>query len=279
MFQVEFRMALYLVPELTPEEVELAFKTSGVTGVKSYPRGVTTNSAAGVESYDPYYPIFAKMEELGMTLHLHGEVPDVSVMLAEEMFLSKLEELHAAFPTLKIVLEHCSTEAAVECVKRLGPSVGATITAHHLDITIDDVVGCGHLFCKPVAKLPSDRTALQEVVRSGNPKFFLGSDSAPHPAHKKEAYTAAAGVYTSSHLCVYLADTFDRLGMMHRLENFACKFGAEYFGIPVRMDEKPITLVKKEIIVPELKKQFKKQNFGYTARCEKFWWEFWTFVD
>ena len=113
------------------------------------------------------------------------------------------------------------------------------------------VVGCGHLFCKPVAKLPSDRTALQEVVRSGNPKFFLGSDSAPHARHKKEAFSAAAGVYTSSHLCVYLADTFDRLGMMDRLENFACRFGAEYFGIPVRVDEKPVKLIKRQQIMPE----------------------------
>jgi dihydroorotase len=168
---VTFYMTLYLSPELTVEEIRKASK-AGIAGVKSYPRGVTTNSDGGIENYEVYYPIFKAMEEEGMVLNLHGEIPsdaesDICVMNAEERFLPQLEKLHNAFPNLKIVLEHATSKAAVELVKRLGDTVGCTITVHHLQLIVDDWAGQPHHFCKPVAKYPHDRSALQEVVSSG----------------------------------------------------------------------------------------------------------------
>lgn len=169
---LDLKMLLYLSPELTPDMLKAAAedakykKPDGsnlITGVKSYPRGVTTNSDAGVESYEVYYPQFEAMQELGLVLHLHGEVPGQSVMLAEACFLSELEKLAAQFPKLKIVLEHVSTKEAVDLVCSLGENVAASVTAHHLDICIDQVVGCCHHFCKPVPKLPRDRDAIREV--------------------------------------------------------------------------------------------------------------------
>lgn len=143
-----------------------------VLGVKSYPRGVTTNSEGGIESYEAYYPVFAAMEEAGMVLNLHGEVPSAAatntcVLNAEPAFLPHLRKLHAQFPKLRIVLEHATTRAAVECVKSLGDTVACTITAHHLALTVDDWAGQSWHFCKPVAKYPDDRAALREVVREG----------------------------------------------------------------------------------------------------------------
>ncbi|KAJ1342010.1 dihydroorotase [Batrachochytrium salamandrivorans] len=178
-------MTLYLNPDLTPEEVHKAAK-AGIRGIKSYPRGVTTNSDSGIESYTVYYEIFRAMEEAGMVLNLHGEIPsdpsnDICVLNAEERFLEHLAKLHADFPGLKIVLEHATTKAAVDMVKSLGPTVGCTITVHHLQLLVDDWAGQCHHFCKPVAKFPHDRDALREVVRQGHPRFFLGTDSAPHP--------------------------------------------------------------------------------------------------
>ncbi|KAK9729525.1 dihydroorotase [Basidiobolus ranarum] len=206
---VTFLMTLYLSPELNPEEIRKAAK-AGVKGVKSYPRGVTTNSDSGIESYTAYYPVFKAMEEEGLVLNLHGEVPsdaekNICVMNAEETFLSHLKELHEAFPKLRIVLEHATTKAAVDMVKSLGDTVGCTITVHHLSLTVDDWAGQAHHFCKPVAKYPQDRAALRQVIKEGHPRFFLGTDSAPHPKHLKECAQACAGVYTSSHVLPYVA--------------------------------------------------------------------------
>mmetsp|Transcript_53804 Transcript_53804/g.105241 ORF Transcript_53804/g.105241 Transcript_53804/m.105241 type:complete len:376 (+) Transcript_53804:252-1379(+) len=228
---VQYLMTLYLSPEIDKADLARA-KEVGVVGVKSYPRGVTTNSEAGVESYEGYYPIFEEMERLGLILHLHGEVPGESVLDAEARFLPNLEKLHKDFPSLRIILEHVTTKAAVEVVKKLGPSVGATVTAHHLEITIDDVVGCSRNFCKPVAKRIEDREAIRSVVLEGNPKFFLGSDSAPHPTDKKNVnWKAPAGVFTTPYLLQYVADTLTRLGALHRLPGFACEFGARFFRV------------------------------------------------
>lgn len=142
------------------------------TGVKSYPRGVTTNSDGGIESYETYYPVFEAMEAVDMVLNLHGEIPsdaatNTCVLNAEPAFLPHLRKLHARFPRLRIVLEHATTRAAVECVRSLGPTVACTITAHHLALTVDDWAGQAWNFCKPVAKFPDDRQALRDVVKEG----------------------------------------------------------------------------------------------------------------
>lgn len=184
---VNFLMTLYLHPSITPSTIADA-AVSGITGVKVYPAGVTTNSQAGVLSYEDYYPVFEAMQTHDMVLNLHGEVPNtpkdnyiavgtanaVTTMNAEEKFLPTLRKLHATFPRLRIVLEHCSTREALDAVRACGPTVGATITAHHLWITQDDWCGDNFNFCKPVAKSIVDRVALVQAVAGGEGKFFFG---------------------------------------------------------------------------------------------------------
>ncbi|KAE8218919.1 hypothetical protein CF319_g7289 [Tilletia indica] len=243
-----YLMSLYLSPALTPAEVRKAKESGVVWGVKSYPRGVTTNSAAGVESYDVYYPVFEAMQEVGLVLNLHGEVPSdtdkgICVLNAEALFLEHLHKLHAAFPKLRIILEHATTRAAVEAVKACGPTVGCTITPHHLQLTVDDWAGKPLNFCKPVAKYPDDRAALREIVKEGHPRFFLGSDSAPHPlasklpsaaTHGLETVTScgcAAGVYTSAILLPLCAHLLESFGALDQLEGYVSKNGRAFYGL------------------------------------------------
>jgi len=252
--EVEYFMTLYLTADLTPEMVEQA-AAANIIGVKSYPAGLTTNSELGVKDYDIFDPVFAAMETHGLVLEVHGEVPsndedNICVMNAERHFLPRLHHIHEKFPNLKIVLEHTTTFEAIEAVKQCGDNVGATITAHHLELTIDKVVGQPHHFCKPIAKYPRDRQALRDAVISGNPKFFLGSDSAPHPRDKKECSHACAGVFTSGYLMPYLADTFDRLGCLDKLEGFATIYGAAFYNKP--RQTVMCKLVKGPIKVPEM---------------------------
>ncbi len=249
---IEYFMMLFLSPEITIEDLCRAKAEANVIGVKSYPRGVTTGSDSGVESYEVYYPLFSEMEKLGLSLHFHGEVPNTCVMKAEEEFLGNLFKIHKDFPGLKIVLEHVTTEAAINAVLACGPMVAATITVHHIDLTISDVVGNNINFCKPVAKLVSDRDAIRAAIRSGNPKFFFGSDSAPHLLSKKQNHCGCpAGIFTQPHIAEYLADAFDRLGCLDRLENFACKFGAEFLGLGLPSEKAKIQLVKRPRKVPD----------------------------
>ncbi|KAJ3195318.1 hypothetical protein HK101_000508 [Irineochytrium annulatum] len=230
---VEFLMTLYLNPDLTPDEIRKAAK-AGIAGVKSYPRGVTTNSDGGIESYTAYYDVFRAMEEVDMVLNLHGEIPsdptnDVCVLNAEERFLKHLTQLHADFPKLRIVLEHATTKAAVDLVKALGPTIGCTITIHHLELIVDDWAGQCHNFCKPVAKFPHDREALRDVVKEGHPRFFLGTDSAPHPRSTKETAVGAAGVFTGPYVAQYLAQALESFGALGSLRKFACENGRAFY--------------------------------------------------
>lgn len=254
---VRFLMTLYLCPDITPAVIKEA-ATAGISGVKSYPKGATTNSQNGIESYEPFYPTFAAMEEYGLVLNLHGEVPpasaggDVTVMTAEHAFLPTLLDLSARFPKLRIVLEHCTTAAAIETVLQAGPNVAGTITAHHLFLTVDSWVDNPFSYCKPVAKLPSDRAALLKAATSGDPKFFLGSDSAPHPRQAKMGgKRVAAGVYTQPYILPYVATAFEKLGKLDMLENFACRFGRSFYGHEdVGVHEK-VKLRKDNLVVEE----------------------------
>lgn len=215
---VKFLMSLYLHPSITPSIVREA-KAAGITGIKSYPAGVTTNSASGVVDYESFYPVFAAMEAEDMILNLHGESPpmnDVTVLNAEERFLPTLLDLHHRYPRLRIVLEHCTTAAAIDAVKACGPVVAATITPHHMFLTLDDVVGDPMNFCKPIAKMPGDRLALLEAVMAENPKFFLGTDSAPHPLHAKMGGIGdapgkcAAGIFTQPYATQLVLDALEQ---------------------------------------------------------------------
>ncbi|PVV01714.1 hypothetical protein BB560_003856 [Smittium megazygosporum] len=228
-------MTLYLSPELTPEEIRKA-SASGIVGVKMYPLGVTTNSQFGVADLSSYHGVFKEMEKVNMVLNLHGECPsnhetNVCVLNAEEKFLDTLKYLHNEFPKLRIVLEHATSKAAVECVKSLGDTVACTITAHHLLITIDDWAGQPHNYCKPVAKFPFDRDALRQVVVDG-------SDSAPHLQSKKESSSPAAGVFTSPILLPLLASVFENLGCLENLQKFTSDFGRAFY----KLDQPPSTI-------------------------------------
>jgi len=270
---VQFFVSLYLSPALTPDDIRQA-KVCGIAGVKSYPRGVTTNSADGVESYEVYYPVFEAMERENLVLNIHGEVPssetgDTCVWNAESKFLPKLLEIHRRFPKLRIILEHATTRDAVEAVKACGPTVACTITLHHLSLTVDDWAGNGLNYCKPVAKSPDDREALRQVIREGHPRFFLGSDSAPHPLHRKlpniASQCCAAGIYTSAYLLPTLASIFESAVPpplatpgkeaaagrtihspipLDRLPDFASTFGRRFYDLPSPDSPRTVTLIR-----------------------------------
>jgi len=235
--RLRYLMTLYLTPDLHPDEVRRAADSDFVVGVKSYPRGVTTHSDAGVESYEPYDPVFEAMQDAGLVLEIHGELPsdpvnDICCLNAEARFLPMVERLHRDFPRLRIVLEHITTAEAVRFVRDAGETLAATITAHHLELCVDDWAGQNHHFCKPVAKYPHDREALRAIIDEGHARFFLGSDSAPHPRDVKEAAVGCAGVFTGAHLAVHLATTFERMGALRRLTDFATRFGREFYRLP-----------------------------------------------
>lgn len=263
--ETTFLMTLYLNQAVTPEVIYEA-KKAGIIGVKSYPQGVTTNSDAGVVSYEAFYPVFAAMEEVDMVLNLHGEkppAPETTVLNAEEQFLPTLLDLHARFPKLRIVLEHCTTAAAVEAVKKCGPTVAATITSHHLWLTVNDWAGNPHCFCKPVAKNPSDRQALIDAATSGNPKFFLGTDSAPHPKQAKHGSKTAAGVFTQPYALQYVAEIFENAGKLDKLRGFACEFGREFYKVKeLGLEKKTGTIVLKKEPGVEIAQEIGQGDFA-----------------
>ncbi|KAI9823139.1 MAG: hypothetical protein M1832_002582 [Thelocarpon impressellum] len=211
---VTFLMTLYLHRSTTPETIREA-KRAGITGVKSYPMGVTTNSGEGVVDYEPYYPVFEEMQRQDLVLNLHGELPSSpgapsTILDAEERFLPTLQTLHRRFPSLRIVLEHVSSAAGVAAVRGCGPTVAGTITPHHLTLTIDDWAADPFAYCKPVAKLPSDRAALLAAAAAGDGKFFLGSDSAPHlETAKRGGRKTAAGVFSQPYVTQLVLDALE----------------------------------------------------------------------
>ncbi|RKL13293.1 hypothetical protein BFJ68_g7282 [Fusarium oxysporum] len=243
---VNFLMSLYVSfnqPYTTTKAAE-----AGVTGVKLYPQGVTTNSESGVSDITAFYDTFAAMEKHGIVLNIHGEVLESLApadTTLEEAFLPTLKQLHDRFPQLRIVLEHCTTSAAVEAVKACGPTVGATITAHHLYLTSHEACCDPFAFCKPIPKKPTDRDALIKAIVSGNSKFFFGSDSAPHPLQSKtsaEQGKAPAGVFTQPYVVqlvlLGLEEAIER-GVISEadvtqeiLENFLSRNGRRFYKLP-----------------------------------------------
>ena len=228
-----------------------------ITAIKLYPAGITTNSESGVSQIDSeaLRPTLEAMSELGIPLCVHGETNGF-VMDREKEFMNVYEALASNFPKLKIIMEHITTKDAVEMLDRFD-NLYATITLHHLLITLDDVAGGmlqPHLFCKPIAKRYEDRDALQKVSLEGHPKVMFGSDSAPHPKHKKEACGCAAGVFTSPIALQVLAQFFEESGKLENLQKFVSDNAVEIYGIkPV---EKTITLVKEEFSVPSIYEEY-----------------------
>ncbi|HNR23796.1 MAG TPA: dihydroorotase [Steroidobacteraceae bacterium] len=247
-------MTLYLTDHTSTAEIERASASGIVHGCKLYPAGATTHSDAGVTDIRRLDDTLARMAELGLPLQVHGEVTDqdVDIFDREARFIDAvLAPLIERIPRLKVVFEHITTRSASEFVRSAREGVAATITPHHLLLARNALLAGGirpHLYCLPILKTETDRRALIEAATSGNPRYFLGTDSAPHARHTKETACGCAGIY-SAHAGIELyAEAFEAAGALPRLEAFASHFGADYYGLPRNRDT--ITLVKAPWSVP-----------------------------
>lgn len=247
-------MTFKLLPDIEVAEVA-KMKEAGVIAGKLYPRGATTNAEDGVERLDDLFPLLEAMEEAGVVLSIHGEDPGAFSLDREYAFLPAVERILKRFETLKVVLEHVSDARTVAFVEGGPERLAATITVHHLYLSLDDVIGGflkPHHFCKPVAKRPEDRAALRRAALSGTARFFLGTDSAPHPVNAKECAEGCAGVYTAPVAMPLLAELFEGEGgadWVALLEAFTSRFGAEFYALPLNPGE--VELIKESWEVEE----------------------------
>lgn len=244
-------MTLYLTEMTTGREIERA--AGSIAAVKLYPAHATTHAAAGITDLRRCDEALSCMQEQGLPLLVHGEAvtPGIDIFDREAVFLEReLEPLIQRYPQLKIVLEHITTAAAAEFVRQAPPRLAATITAHHLLLNRNDLLLGGlrpHHYCLPILKREHDRRALLEAASSGSPKFFLGTDSAPHARSTKENACGCAGIFTAPAALELYAEAFEQSGRLHRLENFASHFGADFYGLPrntatVRLRREPWSL-------------------------------------
>ncbi len=259
---------LYLTDNTTADDIEVAC-VSGVKAAKVYPKGGTTNSDAGITNFrsENFLGALGAMQECDMVLCLHGEAQGakIDVFEREWMFLDTVRAIHREFPRLRIVLEHISTRAAVECVMRLNDRVAATITAHHIRFNRTDMLGAGLrplLYCMPVLKHRDEMLAVRRAAVSGNPKFFLGSDSAPHPTDRKISTCCAAGAFTAPTLLPMLVDTFEQTGLLKQLGAFASEFGPHFYGFSP--STRTITLVREPMVVSDMYGRFPALMGGET---------------
>ena len=247
-------MTLYLTNETTREDI-IAAKQVGTVAAKLYPAGATTNSDAAVKSLDPLFPIFQEMQKQSMLLLIHGEVTDnhIDIFDREKEFIDRhLTRIVAAFPELKIVFEHITTKDAVDFVVSANENVAATITPQHLLLNRNDMLVGGirpHNYCLPVLKRNIHQQALREIVATGNKKFFLGTDSAPHEKDMKESACGCAGCYSAWSAIELYTHVFDELDALDKLEGFASHYGADFYGLP--RNEGTITLLKEDWTIPE----------------------------
>ncbi|MGN2245602.1 dihydroorotase [Frateuria sp. GZRR35] len=255
-------MTLYLTEATTPEDIAEASASGFVHAVKYYPAGATTNAASGVTDLRRCYPVFEAMQKHKLPLLMHGEVtdPTVDVFDREPVFVERhLTTLLRDFPALRMVLEHITTSEAAQFVREAPAHVGATITPQHLLMNRNAIFAGGlrpHSYCLPVLKRESHRQALVAVATSGDPSFFLGTDSAPHPRHAKESSCGCAGIY-SAHAAIELyAEAFDEADALDKLEAFASFHGPDFYGLP--RNSSTITLRKEPWVVPE------EMDFGGT---------------
>ncbi len=247
-------MTLYLTDNLPPDEIKRA-KDAGVVAAKLYPAGATTNSDAGVTDLRKTYKTLEAMQKAGVLLLVHGEVtsPDIDLFDREAVFIdTQLIPLRRDFPELKIVFEHITTKEAAHYVRDADRFTGATITAHHLLYNRNAIFTGGirpHYYCLPVLKRETHRLALVEAAAGDNTRFFLGTDSAPHPAHLKEHASGCAGCYTAHAAMELYAEAFEAAGALYRLEAFASFNGADFYGLP--RNQSSITLKKESWTPPE----------------------------
>ena len=247
-------MTLFLTNQTTPQDI-IDAKQAGVTACKLYPAGATTNSDAAVKGIQALYPVFQAMQEQGLLLLIHGEVTEhhIDIFDREKVFIdTHLGPIVDAFPKLKVVFEHITTADAASFVAGASEFVGATITPQHLLLNRNDLLVGGvrpHNYCLPVLKRNTHQKALRDMVASGNKKFFLGTDSAPHAKHKKENACGCAGCYSAWSAIELYAEVFEQLGAIDKLEGFVSHYGADFYGLP--RNTTTMTLVKESWTVPE----------------------------
>jgi dihydroorotase len=248
-------MTCYLTDETNRDEVTRGFDGGTWIAAKLYPAGATTNSASGVTDIRNILPVLERMEKIGMVLCVHGEVTDadVDVFDREAAFIDRiLEPVTRDFPELKIVLEHITTAEAVQFVESAGPNIAATVTPQHMIINRNAIFAGGlrpHAYCLPVAKREKHRLAVRNAATSGSPKFFLGTDSAPHARSAKESGCGCAGIFNAPFALETYAAVFDAEGKLDNLEAFASVNGARFYGLP--LNEGRITLERAEVKVPD----------------------------
>ena len=268
-------MTAYLTEDMSPDEIARGFTQGVWTAAKLYPAGATTNSASGVTDVTNIYPVLKRMQTIGMVLCVHGEVtdPQVDVFDREAVFIERvLEPLTRAFPALKIVFEHITTIQAVEFVKAMGTNVAATVTPQHLILNRNAIFAGGlrpHAYCLPVAKREEQRLAVRKAATSGSPKFFLGTDSAPHAREAKESACGCAGIFNAPFALESYATVFDEDGALDHLEAFASINGPTFYGLP--LNEGTVTLERTEVEVPQQIAGVVPFHAGETLR--------WRFVD
>ncbi len=249
-------MTLYLTDNTRPEEIALAAASPHIVAAKLYPAGATTNSDSGVTAIEHLYPALEAMQTHGLVLCVHGEVTgaETDVFDRERVYIERtLAPLVARFPSLRVVLEHLTTQEAVQFVAESSPLVGGTITAHHLLMNRNDLFTGGirpHHYCLPVLKREQHREALVAAATSGNPKYFLGTDSAPHARERKETACGCAGMYTAAQAMGLYAEAFATVDAIDRLEGFASHFGADFYGLP--RNQGKLTLRRDPEAVPEV---------------------------
>jgi len=247
-------MTAYLTEDSDPDDLAAGHAEGVLTACKLYPAGATTNSAHGVRDLSRVFGVLAKMERIGMPLLIHGEVtdPEVDIFDREAVFIERvLSKIIAAFPSLKVVMEHITTSDGVAFVESAGANVGATITPHHLEFNRNAMFRGGfrpHFYCLPVAKRESHRLAIRRAATSGSPKFFLGTDSAPHRIGDKESACGCAGIFNAPFALESYAKTFEEENALARLDAFASVNGATFYGLP--LNEGTITLERSGSEVP-----------------------------
>ncbi|MEE9375621.1 MAG: dihydroorotase [Rhizobiaceae bacterium] len=243
-------MTLYLTETTNPDDVEQGAKSGLIKALKLYPAGATTNSDSGVKDFEKVLPVLERMAEIGLPLCVHGEVtdPEIDIFDREAVFIETvLDPLRKRVPALQVVMEHVTTQEGVDYVLDNPKGLGATITTHHLIINRNHLLVGGihpHYYCLPVAKREKHRLALRKAATSGDARFFLGTDSAPHPTQAKENACGCAGCFTSINTMSLLAHVFEEEEALNQLKNFASINGPKFYGLPVNTET--LTLTKQE---------------------------------
>jgi len=247
-------MTLFFNDALDEEEIKKVSDSDFIHGIKLYPSGVTTNSNDGVDTIDKCFNLFELMQKHGVPLLIHAETndKDIDIFDREKVFIDRhLTQIHREFPDLRIVFEHISSKEAVDFVISANSKLGATITPQHMLLDRNDLLSNGikpHHYCLPIVKRAEDRLAIVEAAVSGSPKFFLGTDSAPHLRHQKESSCGCAGIYSAAYAMEVYASIFESESALSKLENFSSKFGADFYKLPYSKSK--IKLIREELRIP-----------------------------